>query len=217
MELANRDEIEQKFLRNKNRMSVQHRMELEAYLGNPPDPMRVPDIFWQKVEDEERRMLSAFLLIIALSNSRQHGSDGPMAAGRARAWADQHAASVARGYVQHSRSKTLLLGRELAGTKTSKLDMRNRAGTIFGPDRNKFIVSTETTAASVFGGEAAFSSMGLISAEDTWRNRPSLSQSGPCKICKPLDGRPRTEWALVFPGGPPGHPGCVCEVEYVNR
>ncbi len=35
-----------------------------------------------------------------------------------------------------------------------------------------------------------------------------------CPICRPLHGRPRDEWQLVFPLGPPSHGNCRCWIDY---
>lgn len=35
-----------------------------------------------------------------------------------------------------------------------------------------------------------------------------------CPVCRPLHGRPREEWQVQFPLGPPAHVACRCFVDY---
>lgn len=35
-----------------------------------------------------------------------------------------------------------------------------------------------------------------------------------CPVCSPLHNRPESVWAVKFPGGPPGHPNCRCELRH---
>lgn len=50
---------------------------------------------------------------------------------------------------------------------------------------------------------------------DIERDLARYGKSRVCPICGPLHGRPRDEWAVLYPLGPPGpHPGCRCWIDY---
>lgn len=85
----------------------------------------------------------------------------------------------------------------------------------FGPKRVASNAIDETTRARHAGGEAAIEETVGISQDDEWENNPQDSVSGPCKICKPLDGMKRKDWPWRYQEGPPSpHRGCVCTVRY---
>lgn len=87
----------------------------------------------------------------------------------------------------------------------------------FGPKRIETIAMDETTRARHAGGESAIEETVGISQDDLWRNNPQDSVTGPCKICKPLDGLKRSEWPWRYSEGPPSpHPRCVCSIDHAN-
>lgn len=93
-------------------------------------------------------------------------------------------------------------------------ELLNRIETAFGEAATESLVRTEFTTASAGGAEFTIQVRGLASESDYWVTRPEKSQSGPCKVCAPLDRQPRSIWTRVYANGPPGHPGCVCNISY---
>ncbi|MCA8999108.1 MAG: hypothetical protein KDA80_19055 [Planctomycetaceae bacterium] len=221
MELKNRNDIESRFMAKMNKLSSKHRRELINLMGNPPDIRNVPTDFWQRVEQEEREQLAAFLMIIMMGNAEAHG----MGTDSARMMADAHsvrrAAEIARDYARNSYAKALMIQRQnsdrLGGPITlSPGGLRSELEKVFGPTRDEALVATETTRASVEGAENAMRTAGMVSQDDEWETRPWMTQTGPCPICEPLDGLPRSVWGRVHPKGPPIHPRCACAIQYAR-
>lgn len=46
-----------------------------------------------------------------------------------------------------------------------------------------------------------------------WHTNPTLSESGPCPICAPLNGTKRRANAALQP---PAHPNCKCELVEID-
>lgn len=70
MQLPNRDQLESSFAARFARLNGKLRHRLEDYLGSPPDIARVPQSFWQEVEDEMNRELAIVLLLIWSQSAR---------------------------------------------------------------------------------------------------------------------------------------------------
>lgn len=216
-ELPNRDQLETSFARKFHYLSVKHRRELLALMGNPPDIRRVPGSFWKRVEREEAAALILLLRHVYQENAIGHGLDAPLAKSQANAFAQFRAKAVASEYAHNSFSRAVTAQRAYlvpGGGIFTKTAAQEMATNIFGQGRAEGLVSTEFTAASVAGGENAMHIRGLTSAEDTWITNPSLSVTGVCPRCEPFDGTVRAIWGRVFPSGPPVHPSCKCEIRY---
>lgn len=231
MELPNRPMHEAEFARRLSHLSGKHRRELVALLGNPPDINRVPASFWERVEREQREELLFGLLLLFTASAEHHGLGISDAEQLANGWAPGQATSVASGYVANSRAalqdaangwqasidaRVEDAGFE-AGTELTlpRAEIEDGALDIFGPGRDAVIANNEMTRAVTTGGEQAVGAQGLLSPEDEWQTNPGLSATGPCPVCEPLDGTPRSYWERFFPFGPPEpHVGCVCEIVY---
>lgn len=94
---------------------------------------------------------------------------------------------------------------------------------ILSQERAEFVGMAETTAAQTAGGETGVHYTIGISIRDRWRNNPGrlpgslkLSRTGPCPVCKPMDGVRRLGWIDPRGPGPWIHPGCVCNILYAN-
>lgn len=93
----------------------------------------------------------------------------------------------------------------------------------FGPANDARRALDEVTAAQTAGGEEAVRRTVGLSIRDRWRTNPGrlpgslkLSRTGPCPICKPMDGVRRLGWIDPRGPGPWIHNGCVCDVLYAN-
>ena len=157
------------------------------------------------------------LLLIFIASATQHGMDATAAEGCGNLWAFQRAQEVARGYAETSR---LTFEHVAAGIRARQPEgpiptLPKELEAVFGEGRNKIIVVNETTAARHAGSEQAVKETVGLNDEDMWQVHPELSTTGPCPICRPLDGTPRSYWGRFFPGGPPDpHVGCVCTIVY---
>ena len=106
--------------------------------------------------------------------------------------------------------------KRINGTPPTKINGFAAAREVFGRNRIRVIATTETTNAIASGGEIAMNEIGLTHPSDVWINRPELSLTGPCPICRPLHRTIRAIWSGKFPFGPPAHVNCVCEIVYWN-
>lgn len=104
-ELANRDEIEQRFARRVKDLTAKQRAELLRLLGTPPDPRNVPDSFWQQVERQIEEELLLVLLLIFATSAVQHGIDLAKAREGGKDWSAKRAKEVAKGFTDHTRER----------------------------------------------------------------------------------------------------------------
>jgi hypothetical protein len=235
LELPNRSELETAFAKRVARLNQRHKAELRRLLGYPPDPSRVPESFWREVEREQQEELVAMLYLIFLASSLYHGfgSLSPSAVPRERAahlesasrsYGADRSATVAASYAQTSRNRFDTLGRKIEqaqerGEPLSRADLETSLESIFGAERAEGLAVSETTGAQSMGGESGIAATFGLSPADIWVTHPELTKTGPCRICKPLHGLPRSVWGITFPDGPgPSvHPGCACTIHYANR
>lgn len=229
MQIPERFQYDRQLIDRFERLSAKHRRELAALVGNPPDLSQVPESFWDRVEKESREQLAAMALMIFLLSADHHGArhvDGgqSLAASEGMRWSNERAQALASLYVEASRDMLLRqqARRETQSRTTDQpvevdpLELEEDLFQIFGRGRAERVVHTTVTNAQTYGGEFILGAAGMLSDDDLWINRPLLSRSGPCRICKPLHLQPRTVWEAIFPEGPAAHPHCVCEIRYQN-
>lgn len=242
-ELANRMDLEADFARRLSRLSSRQRKELIDLLGNPPDPAKVPESFWRKVEDERRAEMASILLLLFMAAGEQHvgvlspdlrpaTADGLRDAGTA--WANQRAADVTSQFVANSQKRLASLAGKWHGPdfqikrifgdlKTaSDREVLDDALDIFGPDRDANIAATETTQAQTAGTNGARGQIERFGMTTSvlWVTE---KDGRVCPICSPLHRRPMSEWEELLPveligqivaqGGPPAHVNCRCYLQ----
>lgn len=208
MDLENRGELERDLKDELARLTQKQQAEFRRLLGSPPNIENVPVDFWDRVEQERQEVLAVFLMGVAMANSTRHGGSVGSISGLDQ-WSTGRAQAVARRYRVAAEERAR---KELDAGSNS----RDASRGAFREDSDEGMATTETTAASVTGGEVGAAAAGLISDQDTWVLHPELSKTGPCEICAPLGGEPRSVWSRVFPLGPPAHPNCKCEIRYVR-
>lgn len=209
-DLAHRAELERRVERAMSGLSSKQRRKLVELLGNPPDPLNVPESFWNDVYEDRIAELMAVLLLGFVVGARQHGAEDQSATAQAaQAYAQQRAREVAQSFVQNSREALEAKAREWAEPTTT--DAREAAAEVFAPSRDENIGITETTSAGQAGSEWAVTQAGQQSEADKWRTERDARV---CPICSPLEMTPRSEWQAKFPAGPPAHPRCRCFIEY---
>ncbi len=239
MQLPNRDQLENSFAVRFTRVNARLRHQLEDYLGYPPDISRVPESFWQEVQDEMNRELAVVLLLIWSQSAMLHGLDAQAAQSQAAAYAASRAQTVAPAFAANTRQML-----QNAATRWQALEQPVTRGelqtdlvTVLGPRRSERVATTETTKAQTDGGESAvrqtdarrYVAAALLGIHgdresgvrktvglrylDKWVTR---NDGRVCPICAALHGKPRTVWAAQFPSGPGDdvHALCRCWIEY---
>ena len=230
MYIAQRDDLEELLQAQLGKVAKRHQAELEKLLGVPPDPERVPESFWAKVEKETAAEMVAALALIFATSEQLHGFGGDGATLAADGWAACRSAEFAAGWTDYSRTildRNAVDWQQTADPERTRLiasprEIRDVTETMFGGERIRRAAVTETTQAEADGGKAAMEGLGVMTTT-IWRhsaNRPprhSRAPVKPCQICSPLENLTYEEWRLLLPvSGPPAHPYCDCFLEFVD-
>jgi len=236
MEIKDREKHEATFRGKLHKLSVKHRRELLTLLGNPPSIDNVPASFWERVQREQEAELIASLLLIYIAAGTQLGLTDSQAQAVATPRAQARARSISNEFVENSRQQ-LRKHSELWRLKIQKAqaelnqagqrptpqkppvtkgDVIEKVSSVFGKDRAARMATTDTTRTRSDAAETIMKATNRESEGDLWRTRPGLSMTGPCPICRPLNGQPRSVWSAQFPSGPPAHDNCVCDIVYDN-
>lgn len=186
------------------------RRQLNALLGDPPDPSNVPPEFWDYAERLQRDESLKWLILIFWRAAIEHGMDQFAARDAAEQWARGRAPLIFRAASTYSQE---LFGKIRDKPAAEVVDQ------IFGDTRADRMVITQTTDAALAGAVFA----GEPSPDDLWVTQVDEMV---CPYCRPLHLRPRSEWLRVyyeiilpaFPAaqsyGPPGdrapHVNCRC-------
>lgn len=212
MELVGRDQLESSFAARFARLNGRLRGKLKDYLGHPPDIGRVPDSFWQEVQDEMNRELSIVLLLLWSQSAVEHGLAADAAQAQGLQYAAQRAAAVAPDFAANTRDM-LRSAAGRWGPDVARAVVEEDLVVILGPTRAERMATTETTKAQTAGGEAGIGQTVGLSGEDLWI---TARDSRVCPICRPLHKQPRAVWQLEFPAGPGDdvHPQCRCFIQY---
>lgn len=216
-ELANRASLESDFASRMARLSAEHKRELVRLLGNPPDQANVPEEFWRRVEEEDRKTLLALLLPIYIAAAEQHGLLTALAQQQGQLWASARAGRVAAGLVQHTKNRLGTAGRDwlqrLHNDETvTRTEIEELGVSLLGPKRVEIITNTEVPIAQNEGGSAAVQNLG-VSVTGYWAHsglRPRghcNAPIDPCTTCSPLEGLPQGDWYGLLPGY--AHTNCV--------
>lgn len=227
MEILNRDKHEAEIRKAFRSLYGKYREEFLRLLGDPPDLANVPESFWERFRRDQEAALVLLMVVIGSLSYRQHGLSDELALRSAENMAAGRAPGLARRVQANKRQQIAQmwarLQEQIDARPATTPEERRRNKRIreeltkyFAPEHADGLVETETTAASVRGGEGAMAAMGLLSDLDEWETRPHLSATGPCPLCEPLDGTPRSHWQKFAPSGPPLHPRCVCTLRYFH-
>lgn len=195
------------------------RRRLRQYLGTPPRFENVPQSFWNDVEDEQAAML--LIMISSISDrSARYMRDRFKPTGlyipdtkietKVAEYAVQRASEVSQGVTETVKNRLQNYFQREQKARITDDDLQ----TVLGDDQATTVAQTETTAATS-NGEGIFRDDAKENGKDVqviWRIDP---RSNVCKVCRRLNGRPESEWARLFPLGPPAHPRCACDLETV--
>lgn len=137
------------------------------------------------------------------------------------------------GGLQYSRGEAPGFAESLTA-RTRSLVLNGRRSEAFTAGRANTIAITETTR----GISAATVGSAQIESDEGRRAEglPPGERQGPlslpvgllakwitsrlpnvCPVCRPLDGKSEAVWGLLFPGGPPAHRGCNCDLVIQHR
>ena len=214
-QIARRDELELLFGKRVLELTRAERSRLIVLLGYPPNPVNVPEAFWQNVGKEVKSRILVLLGLIFRGSAIQHGMEPTIASSLSHVWAGQHAETVVANWIK--RSTDLLQSAQQKWDAQEKpptsSDARELSDTILGPDRIGILAATETTVAQTAGAEQAVNQAGGISDDDLWFTR---DDGKVCTVCRPLHETPRSFWSQYVPAGPPAHPNCRCYLLYRN-
>lgn len=223
MELPNRHKLDTEAAEALSKISDRHRKEAVRLMGNPPDVSRIPESTWQQWQDELDAEIAAIVLLVFFQSAQYHGGSEDLSMQRAQSWAPGFGQSTARQVTQTtferlSTASETWRNRLQAGTDVTDAEIEDTINRIFGPARMSRVAIDSVTVAQTAGGEQIIAELFGRSDDDWWQNNPGLSESGPCKKCERMHGQPRYIWESMYPEGPgPSvHPGCVCEIRYIN-
>ena len=216
-DLKNRSEHEQRLAQELATLGAAWKTRITAVAGDPPNVNRIPETLWAEMETAYRDKLAAAMLVVYLlayqGNAGDIGADyGEQAATAAGAvYAGSRAEVVAKGSVDGFADR--LAARAAPAGAADKQPGELLASDIdetLEADRSDVIATTETTAATSAGERGAVDSQDKL-LEAVWFTE---ADSLVCPICRPLHGRPQSEWPqeiLLLPDlGPPAHPNCRC-------
>lgn len=230
-QLPDRNAVDGQLARALGKLNAKRRRQLKSMIGNPPDFSRVPDAWWQEVEDEYSAKILLFLYLIYLSTVELENGDIDNAEADADAYATAAAQTAASDAIRAMRDRLKQadaeyrkLRDELKGTgKVPKIDLDDLVvDVIRDTDAGRLargaITRTQTKGTSDVSG---------YSDEDLWI---TMEDNRVCKYCRPLHLAPRSTWAEYelnnadeFPKhtaaeGPPAHGDtCRCYVRAARR
>lgn len=216
MELPDRDKHDEEAAAILALLLEQFRTELMRQWKNG---RREPEQdFWAKFERDIGDQLAVLLFGVFLASVRFHSGGSELdqqAIDAGIPWSAERARYLSSLISQTSVRWIRELLQDLASGAITEDDVGARLDRIFGKKRAGLVAQQAVTYGQTHGGEWSMRQLELISAEDVWVTHPELSQTGPCPICGPLDGTPRSHWEVLFPLGPPEpHLTCVCSIRY---
>lgn len=205
------------------RLSKRHRKKIYNAIKQYGGLNLIPGTFWLELQKEMEEEAAALLLLIFIAaheiTSEYLGVDRSEEQVRTKAeqYAKARAASVAEAHIQHTADrlrKHIEASREQITNITGEAEaVKEKLSTVLGDERAEGVAVTETTS-GISGGQ-------IGSAEDYLEDHPddairyiwrTEKDERVCPICAPLHGKRQEVWAELFPGGPPAHPNCRCEL-----
>ena len=210
-------------LSRKHRTAIRNAIKQYGGLAN------IPNTFWQDLEkqiQDETAALLALLYIAAhetTANKLRFQSDEQETRRKAQEYAVMRSKALALSHIENTQKR--LSGRleALRGKIQTVADEQREAekqlATILSDDRADVAAVTETTTGISTGQIGGAEDYEQENPQDLvqykWRTE---RDERVCPICNPLDGKLSETWTRYFPGGPPAHPRCRCQlILYVKR
>ena len=190
--------------------------QLMNYLGDPPQPERVPESFWTEGRQELRSMFMETMVDIALEQAAEYLTTAPVGGVD---WGQ-----INQGAVDWARSYTYDLVHGLETTTRDALrdtistyytdgtltidDVRRSLEFYYSPERANMIAVTEVTRAAVQGEREVVKEIERygIRMQAYWA---TANDDIVCEICGPRNDEP-----IEDDDYPPAHPNCRCGVRH---
>lgn len=194
--------------------------EILALLGTPPDFKNIPDEFWEKAKECERKSLVPFLVPLFILQSKKARRalgleiDVAEIARNAGKIIGKRADSFAEKAVTHSRKR---VKDKLSTKKKREIFTRDDLDTIFGDSRTEGTASTEVTEAGSQADKDVADGTGLKEGVDfirVWRLNPDCIH---CVFCPKVDKTDFKFWGRFVKVGPPAHPRCCCHLDLIRK
>jgi phage portal protein BeeE len=129
---------------------------------------------------------------------------------RASAWAERYAGNLVVGLEETTRKAVATAQATYARTPgMTREQLEALLAPALGARRAEVVAITETTRAAAAGVNELKQLLDEreIAMERVWR---TAADEKTCPTCRPLNGRPESEWPEDLLGGPPAHPRCRC-------
>jgi len=127
----------------------------------------------------------------------------------AEQWAGQRAREIAAS-MRAGTEKRVEAARERSTPETFKDELSG----IFNRSRAESVAVTEITVSITAGERDAAKRLedeeNLLMVA-VWRTE---QDSSVCPVCRPMHGKPESEWPEALRDGPPAHPNCRCQIEW---
>lgn len=214
-DVVGRDELERELARA---ISSEQRGQLNVLLdamGDPPDPAKITEEFWQQYGEGLRSRIEPLLRKAYLSQAQAMlgtvsiGVDWGLVNQAAVDWAQTYAFDLVKNVTANDQSLLRKSVSEYFKQGTIG-DLQGKLVGAFGPVRAEMIAVTEVTRSAAAGEQQVVDRIIAdnpgIEAVDYWQtNRDDRV----CPICGPRHSKARgTNWV----DNPPAHPRCRCWV-----
>jgi hypothetical protein len=198
----------------------QYRTQAEAWLAGH---LSIPDEFYGRLRTAIEATALAHLERVSSDSANRLASSLGIPASEAaqqdsRLWAQQRASQLASEFVDRTQQWVA----EIVAKAQAAADSRALAAavaaagmaTVFSTGRAKSLGITETTGAASAGEMNAAQRIEQDYGVEVVAYWTVDETSNVCPICNGLHGKPQDDWEQVYPGGPPGHPGCACSLRF---
>lgn len=184
-----------------------------------PEVKKIPRTWWTQVRTEMQELIRIHTKKIYKTAAIRHGMPKDIAERKANEYSTKRATKAARSMAETSFDRVDSLRAKLDKRidnqrPTTYEELRFLCLPVFSPQRGRNAAINETTLAASRGAQDAAKYHGLLDPDDEWKTNPPLSRTGPCPVCRPMNGKKRKNWPKELKDGPPAHIGCVCEVRF---
>lgn len=217
-ELFGRDVKEQAFAKKLGALFAKHRRELERVAGYPPDPAKIPAEFWEKVEEDNREALAAFLFLVWTESAIQHGMTKRRAEELGAAWRDARAQELSSTLTRNTRDWVSQVGHAdgalgparaatIARTETTIARTAGILGVNSDPESS--ILTDDGRRLETIGSDGGAERSRTGKAVLVWQLEVIRSVQTHCEFCPMMAGAGEEVWGKYVPSGPSAHILCV--------
>jgi len=195
--------------------------EVMALLGDPPDLMRLDEVFWSSstglmladLRPEMERMALAALQTASVSATIPILWDEAVIFMEAAEWAGRYGYDLVRGITDNTRRGVQGAVTRFVETSGETIgQLRSELEPLFGERRAQSIAVTETTRAYAQGSRMVREELarGGLTMDEVWQ---ASNDERMCPICGELSGKPKARGWIVMGvtyDAPPAHVNCRC-------